>query len=545
MFLLNRIGNNTSAISTTGMAESMTFKNSYMVYIKNSPMIYPNDDTSYNQSGYVNTGWHIIPNFLWCHVCTPKQWLELITSAEAYTVTGVKCTLFNMIPMTTQLAIQGTSIFTAFNNTIYALGYIDRHYETNWQPWMNDDNMRMQINLLWKEGLGKQRSGNSARILQWPIYQWAVPYHHVRTLSQRTWAFSNNTPGHAANQENLGWGVWPTGQTQNSADTPSGLLWDPFNEPSELQELRPGKNAISFHWNPHEADTDKWFNTDQLAWWFPWTADGPYYANTRPGTYKLASQLDPDKLASRFENNPHINDYTIANWANLPITPTGWFWEEMKSSIITDYSSWEQRPDFFFPGTEYELYKYPIHQWFTKMIPLFNSQGTLVDITANVSVQIEVSLKTKKRRSAIYCPTAGPFAWKNIYSAQTDDTNFINAYIRYRTGGARRTWQNMQKVISSTPAAHPREDPYQTTTTIPACNSGLGGTFSVTYTSKQTTTEPTQSMDTTPTPAPATSHPLPVKRRAKVHHTDPLKDIEKAELPINSMIFKHITDTQL
>ena len=38
------------------------------------------------------------------------------------------------------------------------------------------------------------------------------------------------------------------------------LRWDPLMNPQHLMELRPGKNAIKFHWERDPADNAKWMN---------------------------------------------------------------------------------------------------------------------------------------------------------------------------------------------------------------------------------------------------------------------------------------------
>ncbi|UOH27048.1 capsid protein 1 [Galliform chaphamaparvovirus 9] len=91
------------------MAEKVTFTNTYMTYIQNKPYVYPTtQNNTTNDDGGFNTGWHVIPNMLWSHFVTPRQWHEFVINHEAYKVEGWKVTLFNMVPMTTQIAIQKT-----------------------------------------------------------------------------------------------------------------------------------------------------------------------------------------------------------------------------------------------------------------------------------------------------------------------------------------------------------------------------------------------------------------------------------------------------
>nr|WOX03038.1 capsid protein VP1 [Psittaciform chaphamaparvovirus 4] len=452
------------------MVESVTFTNVYMCYVTNNPYVYPNDTPYTTSTLTLNTGWGIIPNMLWRHFVTPKQWAEFVINHEAYHVESMQVTLFNMIPMTTQIAIQGTTTFTAFNNTIYGLGYTDDLYETSWENWFNP-NITAGKNLLWKEGLTHtdttSGAANVGRRITLPIYLWKQPY--FRTSTNQTWAYQTTS--------NAGLGVYTGG-----IEKPTGLVWDPFNRPDMLKELRPGKNAITYHWESHSCDSHIWYNLDQLCQWWPYTETGPYNVQQmRPGTRVLADECDPDQLATKPQTSAPTNDYTVPNLANQPLMAASWWWKEMQNSIIQDFST--AKPDLFFAGTEYEQAKYLPTQFFFKLIPLFDDNNTALDVTAQLSVKVSLKVSAKKRRSAIYCPTWGPFTWKQIYSAGTDQI-FAPSFIRYRTGGIRRTWQNIQRPDNdnSAPTAKPhwREDPYL----YPAStvSSGTGVCYTSTYT---------------------------------------------------------------
>nr|QTE03945.1 MAG: capsid protein [Psittacidae parvoviridae sp.] len=530
------------------MAESHTFTNVYCVYLKNQPYVYPSDATPDQfTANKINTGWHCIPNMLWKHFVSPKQWYEFQLKYQAYHVESMECTIFNMIPMTTQLAIQNTSIFTAFNNTVYAWGYTDTEYETSWESWASTENTINNLetycpNLAWKEGLNKTLASNDANKLNtWPIYLWRVP--HVLTTSKQTWANSHTG--------NSGDGVWACGNEGNC--WPSGVFWDPLNNPDSLQELRPGKNAIRFTWNCHPTDENVWFNMDQLASWWPWTPSGPYSVNTRPGQIKLSSDCDPELLATYGQSgltktgnsynlgNPNttpVNDYTIPNWSRLPIVPASWWWKELKQQIAQTMSM--EKIDFWFNGTEYEQYKYPPHQWFTKIVPLFDTNGTHIEVQAQCSVKISLTVKAKPRKSAIYAPTWGPFSWRNVYSAQTSCINFQPSMVRYRTAGARRTWQNIAQNDGQQWAetGHPREDPYINPSQANATVAAGSGIASTSYT---TTTAPIREhiQPDTKTPVMHTT-PIAPKRRAQREKT------QSPPLPIKDLtFFPHLTDTQL
>lgn len=359
------------------MADNVTISNSWMCYINNKPYIYPNDDNALTPtptnagSGSYNTGWQIIPNMLWKHFATPKQWAELCIANEAYHVCGIDVEIFNMIPMTQQLAIQGNTIFTAFNNCIYAVAYQDKHYETSWENWYNDT-VDETTNLVYKEGQ-VCRNGTTTKVQKiLPTYVWWVP--NQRASNNAT--FSGNPDmwqGEYADGRIMN-PVFPA-QQYDFGGKPTGILWDPFNNPSDLLELRPGKNSIKMSWQTHDCDANKWFNIDQLVYWHPYTATGPYnISHQRPGELRLTNEVDPDRISTRYQTTAGVPDYTWPNWANTPIVPMNWWWKEIQQSIApAQHNNWYYRVNEYFCGTESEAYKYGPHQMFIKMIPLFDS----------------------------------------------------------------------------------------------------------------------------------------------------------------------------
>nr|WDQ28118.1 capsid protein VP1 [Bird parvovirus] len=486
MFLLNLIGRNTYPTSTTFMTKTLNFSTCYISYIKNDPYSYPtNDKITWETETKIDTGWQIIPNVLWRHFVTPKDWAQLQIEAQAYRVLSCSATVFNMIPMTTQLAIQGNTLFTSFNNCIYAWGYADKFYETSMYDYFSQQAQSQEnLNLVYKEGM--YRWNDATQQTYWhqhllPKYRWSVP--HVRTSTDETW-FNNSINGG-------GEGVYPT------TGKPTGVYWDPLNRPGDLMELRPGKNAITYKWTVHDCDKHLWYNMDGIASWYPYTATGPYNAsgNPRPGSHKISTQMDPDRISTRYQtgnftaSKAFTNDYTLQNLMNQPLVPCNWWWHEMRNSIIQEHGGTSNnvvdtlKPDLWFPGTEKECAHYPPDQWFIKLIPLISSNN-LIETYAQVAIKMELSVEIKPRQSAIYAPTWGPFSWTDLYCANPTFLNFHPSMIRYRTGGMRRTWQNIKGATTTgdTPSTqatgHYREDPYLTAT-VPA-GSGAGSTYTVT-----------------------------------------------------------------
>lgn len=457
------------------MAEKKTFTNIYCAYLKNMPYVYPvvTQDTV-DQTGEINTGWQVLPLMLWRHFATNKQWHEMCIEWEAYAVDGFECTIFNPVPLTSQLAIQGTTIFTTFNNTIYGWGYQDDCYETGWFPWLRGNNLNYNPNLQHKEGLTTAWNSDSKRRNELPVYSW--PYPHIRPITNRIWSNSDQTGNYN------GYGVYPTAGEQDASSLPrtsrgipTGVAWDPLNRPDKIMELRPGKNAMTFSWQTHSIDQDKWFNLDELAWWFPYAGQDPYTGiNNMTGTKELAANMDPERLSSQYTQSQNANfsttpqsDYTMPNLANCPILPTGWWWKEMHESISLDNTQEAngmiQKPQYWQPGTEYQLAKFPPSQCFAKLLPIFDSQGIHIEISACTSIKVQLHVRGKKRRSALYSATWGPFNWKSLYSAQPRFQAMDFSYIRYKTAGIRNQWRNRAGTGengSSVDYSHPRETPY-------------------------------------------------------------------------------------
>lgn len=461
------------------MSESVNFTNVYCTYIKNEPHIYPGEDTeiinvSNTQDRKSHTGWQIIPNMMWHHYVTPKQWAEFTIKYQSYHVESAKATVFNPVPITNTPAIQRTNIFAAFNNCTYCWGYQDDLYETYWHPWIWVNDVE-KINLFFKEGI-YWPTGSGSTSAQTGMVRFVLPPYYWKRPNART-APDSRVWG----QGDEGEGVYPgyyTDMTNNP--TPGAIEWDPLNRPDKIMELRAGKNAIDFEWHCHESDKNKWVNIDRLIHWTPWTPDGPYQTGGRPFSLRLFAQNDPDQLSTYGLSLKHGStsdggtasdrwfwDYTIPNWANMPIVPMAWWWKEMRESIILNSWPGNQFPDLCAPGTEYEQYHYGPTQWFLKGIPLLGEDNTLIKTSTQVAIKITLTLKAKRRESAIYCPTWGPFAWKQLYSHTKGNRIFQESLVRYRTGGARRTWQNRQSDIPETTDGikkHPRVPPYGSNT---------------------------------------------------------------------------------
>ncbi|UOH27032.1 capsid protein 1 [Chaphamaparvovirus galliform5] len=453
------------------MTETVVFRNVYMCYVDNDPYKYPSIEVPTIVSGnnseaeLISTGWHIIPNFLWRHVCTPKQWFQLVTQFESYSVKGINGVIYNPIPITTNISLQRVSQFSAFNNCTYGMTYTDRHYETQFMEWNNIGNTS-QLHLGQREGLiwyGAQTGTDGSHMskrYQWPKYKWRRP--NMRTPIHECWAQGKGD----------GNGVYDVAGAEiyhSHLRTPNGVFWDPFNCPDQIGELRAGKNSISFSWETAACDQGKFFNLDLIASYAEYTVDGPYMGQGRPWTLKMTTDMDPSEACTYgvaevndITQNPDgsgtfkYHDYTIPNYCNMPIVPTKWFWKEIQTSIIDWYGGGTENNDDipmwkkankYWSGTEWETYAYPPCQWFCKGIPLYDASNNPIKTTTQVSFSIEIHLECQKRRSAYFAPTFGPFSGDQLYYLSNKRNIFQPSCIRYRSAGRRRTWQNMQSKL--------------------------------------------------------------------------------------------------
>ncbi|QFX66144.1 capsid protein VP1 [Macaca fascicularis chapparvovirus] len=459
------------------MADSISLGNNYMCYWDNSPYVYGSSDfTQVNSLTSVNTGWHVLPTILWKHFLSPRQWYEMMINYEAYHVDGYTATLYNPIPLTQNLAIQATSTFTAFNNTIYTLGAQDTLYETSYHNWWADP-LWKNFYVAYKEGFIKYGTTTvTQKRLLLPTYLWGTPDHDP--YDTYTWSWDPNRPDYPQATS-----VWPhtnTG-TPNIAH-PTGIYWDPMTDPDSILELRPGKNSMTFNWSAHPCDENIWFNLDLLAKYLPYVPDGPWSSELQTTTTGETNRYGP---AGDSIPNPNMSDpfpqtsyttgagqttrpspqynsrymgYSMPNLLNLPIVPVTWFWTEMNRNLIETQST--TKPQLGWPGTEFQAYKYPPTQSFVKGIPLFDENDTLIQTSTQGCIRVTLHLKVKKRRSRYFGPTWGPMSWQ---MTSTINGAFVLPAVRYRTGGARRGWQNP---INQTPTttAPTRWDPYTSST---------------------------------------------------------------------------------
>ncbi len=456
------------------MADSLTLSSNYMVYWNNTPYAYGSPDYSQvNNLTNINTGWHILPTMLWKHFISPKQWYEMCIANEAYHVEGYTATLYNPIPITQNLAIQGNATFTAFNNTIYTLGAQDTLYETSYHNWWTDPIWKY-FYVCFKEGLIRYGTTITNKRLILPTYLWETPCHDP--FDYMTWSWDPTPPVYPSAAS-----TWPHTDTNLQIAAPTGTYWDPLTDPDSILELRPGKNSMTFNWSAHGCDESIWFNLDLLAKYLPYMPEGPWTDQTSisgnasrwgPKDSKIPNPNMSDPFPQTSYNTGYSSvtgvpdpkykgrymGFSMPNLLNLPIVPVTWFWKEMQQNLIESQDI--NKPQLGWPGTEYQSYKYPPTQCFVKGIPLYDENDTLIATQTQGVLRVSLHLKVKKRRSRYYCPTWGPMSWQQTHTLQGA---YILPGIRYRTGGARRGWQNPVATTPST-TSPTRWDPYTTQT---------------------------------------------------------------------------------
>lgn len=282
-----------------------------------------------------HTGWHFIPNTRFDNWLTPRQYYDLMNNHSKFRVHRVELILQNMIPLTDNLAINQETTFMSFNNTIYALGYTDKHYETI--------QIDEKVDLLWREGVRyKQASYSAAPIISGkqylPLYAHPLPMEKVPD------------------------------STGTLRETPLAIYsWDPLVHSSSLMELRPGKNAITFSWSRHPEDDSKWFSTIQNYW------------------------------VTNAEDRSQKPIYTYADYdfRRRWITPGGLFKVDPRNGIFENKRTMV---------TQDQIWKYPMTNFFVKMMPIVGTKNQLLQHEAQVVLTRKIYFDVQPRIGAINFP---------------------------------------------------------------------------------------------------------------------------------------------
>lgn len=292
---------------------------------------------------------------------SPAQWWDITRTFSAMRVDKVEGTAFNMIPLTETMAIQGNTTFTAFNNTIYALGYADNRYETQLTDWST---MSHNFTLYQKEGCIKDVTGAGLARMNLPVYK------HPKT-------------GMPSNIAKFPIDGKPAGEKQ--FPQAGGTYWDPLNCPDELMELRPGKNAIQFQWTRRPDDTQEMYSLNGNCYTNP--AKRPTFESSKAAWEVVKAYIQnmdwgPTPLVDAWAYNDQI-------WST--VTHAHRFtWQDL------DYSVRLAPPFGMFNA------KWPIPNWFIKLLPLYDSNNALIQTTAQIGWLTKVTVTGEPRTAGAH-----------------------------------------------------------------------------------------------------------------------------------------------
>nr|QTZ83164.1 MAG: capsid protein [Turdus naumanni Ichthamaparvovirus] len=336
-----------------------TVKNLKYYYINNDMNEYTSTQTATVKAPPQKTGWHMIPNNRWWRYFNPKQWYEIQQSSAGIRVNAIRCKVSNMIPITSTVAISNATTFSAFNNTLYAVAYDDKDYSTI--PMHKDIEADGSFKNFWTREGAQVASAGTVEALN--------------TLPQ----YVHNCHRALVDAESINW-------------------WDPFSDPDNLMELRPGKNAIQFEW--HNTVSAPTLIFEGGCW-----HAGPYVPET--------DVADPNKIddVQWTEYTPNPAD---KYWHMQMIEPGGqvqqWIrkgWQNMSSSLQDWRSNTKYRPagDWQNFSETYNLrdgimYTKPIPNWFIKIIPLFDKERNNIVAQAQVMIVWEMDYELIPRHSA-------------------------------------------------------------------------------------------------------------------------------------------------
>lgn len=292
-----------------------------IVYITNAlNKMYYTDPTLNKRFNYQETGWHFIQNKQYDNFMSPKQWFDLVTNHSHFRLVSVEATAQNMIPLADNLSIAQDSTFLTFNNTIYALAYSDDRYETQF--------VESTTKCYYREGVEIDTSTGSPKTkVTLPLYN-----HPLIKVGS-----------------NIG----------SESQYYAAYAWDPFCSPDKLQELRPGKNAVSWRWEADSADNDKWYDT----------------------SFFYAYQNNADNSNESFA---WTND---TNYANAWMTPSQMLKNDPR---LEDFQT---KQKMFYK----HIWQKPIPNWFIKMIPIIDTKNNLVRHDAQLVLVKKIRFEVKPR----------------------------------------------------------------------------------------------------------------------------------------------------
>lgn len=345
------------------MPESMTFENFQYVYLSSAANTYGTAlldfSTVVANSNYWSqpTGWQYFFNQLMHNWVTQLQWSHLVDVASRIRLKCCSLTVMNMVPLTEQVALQGNTTLTTFNNTQYAVGFTDTKYDTI--P-VYDPNAPT---LLYREGYNYN---NNTRMT-------LLQYNHI--FPSRV----NNPAG-------------------GNALTLSNMVWDPFMHPTDLQELRPGKNAIGYSWERAPQDDDNWMSLIPTAEFKPgnWLSTQNTFQLMR--NESTSNQQEQEIVAPSISIG-YLQPGNL-DWAYTILTPNKGFagphaHPSGYSVAQNDYTTAGGLINNCMNVLSGNVMGYhrPIPNFFIKLMPLYTANNALIQTEAQIAVQRSITFE--------------------------------------------------------------------------------------------------------------------------------------------------------
>lgn len=380
----------------------------------------------------VVTGWQRIPNNRLFHYLDPKEWQKIVYTSKAFRVKSLSVKVMNMIPITTNVALNQNATLTTFNNTIYAMAYDDKTLTSRWQ--LDDEEEHVSYKNLWtREGIKVKADGTVDGKMFLP------PYSHKQVCR-----------GDCS-------------------------FWDPLSDATNIKELRPGKNAVEFHWeNKRPGPTLKFYGSGQHTG--PYTATTPpFQTNDLDSVFSTGTKAPPDATYQTMisEGGSKIQHWTRSNYTSLGRDQAS-NWRNPANQREDDdplgfIETHNVRHDIDDPD--------PLPNWFMKLVPLFDDSNALISGEAQVLIQWTMEYETTPRVNLlthVVPDWADPFSVAQYYSGEIVGRLGVNVPFQiptwtdtpgdtyFTTQAARFKYTNQRECLITTA---PLTEPTTTTTT--------------------------------------------------------------------------------
>lgn len=344
------------------------------------------------QTSPQRTGWHIIPNNRLYYYLSPKDMYFIHTNCKAITIKSVTIKVFNMIPVTNTVAIGQGATFSAFNNTIYAIAYSDVDYITYPHDYRTDD----------------EYAGGSETARRF-FQREGIPFNIFGEAQTKNFLPDYSHRGSVVNSVFVNW-------------------WDPLTDPDNVQELRPGKNAIEFHWKPTKPTQIRIAGRVLHSTNFKNNDLGNDYSDLNITTG--AGTLGLQKVPISQRNEPALQQFkdsyglfnTTAQQCWGTVVPN----EKLRRpNDAMNYISYGTSNT---PGIENK----PLPQWFIKMVPILDDQNSIITAESQICMMYELEWEPVPYHelNSSLCPVApNPFPSSYYHEAHwgTPATSYYQA----------------------------------------------------------------------------------------------------------------------